>query len=202
MSPYYPPPQFAQGLMSMFGELGRHYLNVLRMSNTYDFPTNRLGAPVAIVEARLRSKDTGEMKTVRLPDPNANFWVRHRQSILAGGLRDDTSVQPPQGEGVAAPGGQVRVIPIWAPGEEGLWKIVPTPEHLIPRDRPVERPGDWSRLLARSYGRYLCRSESAASADIIRRWRFAIPPNVLFMGQDIPPQAVEEFANDFGEVKE
>jgi hypothetical protein len=198
MSPF-PPPQFAQGLLSIFGGLGEGYLRVVRMTNSYNFSTNRPGASEAIIEAQLKIKDTGELKTVKLPDPNANFWVRHRQSLLAAGLRDDMPVPPPQGEAVAAPGGQVRMIPIWS-GEGGMLKIVPTPEHLIPRGPQVMRPGDWARLLARSYGRYLCRSQSAISTDIVRRWRNPIPPPPLLMGQDIPP--LEEFAADFGEIKE
>jgi hypothetical protein len=197
-----PPPQFAQGLMSIFGGLGGRYLNSLRMTSSYHFLTNRPGLPDVYIEARLKEKDNGQSKTMKLPDPNSNFWVQHRQSILAAGLRDDVPVQPPQGEGVAAPGRQVRTVLIWEPGEGGVLKIVPTQEHLIPRDRPVWRPGDWPRLLARSYGRYLCRSQNAASADIIRHWRNAIPPSISSMGPEIPQQALEEYTADFGEVKE
>jgi hypothetical protein len=189
------PPQFAQGLTQAFGA---PYLKFLHMTSNYHFMTNRPGSPDAYIEARLKNRSSGDAKTAKFPDPSANFWVRHRQSILANALTQDVPVPPPQGEPVAAPGQQVRMVPMWEPSDGGVLVIRPTPEHLVPRDRDVFRPGDWPRLLARSYARYLCRSQNATSAEIVRHWRNAIPPFVLSQ-QEIPQQLMEENAANFGE---
>jgi hypothetical protein len=195
-SGFTPPPQFAQGLNSAFGS---QYLNSLHMANNYHFVTNRPTLPEPRLEIQVKSNQGGESKTIRLPDPDANFWVRHRQSILAAGLGNDIPVPPPQGEQLAAPGKQVRMVSIWEQSERGL-KIRPTPEHLVPRDRPVIRPSELALLLARAYGRYVCRTQNASSAVVFRHWRDPIPPGVLSM-PDLPQQLTEEFIADFGEFQ-
>jgi hypothetical protein len=191
-----PPPQFAQGISET---LTPTYLNYLRLTNDYHFPTNHPAVPDAYFVAKLRFNDSPETKTIRVPDEHANFWVRHRQNLLARALTNDAPVQPPQGESVAAPSQQVRTVQIWEQGDGGVLQVRTTPEHLIPRDRPVFRPGDWPKLLVRSYARYLCRTQGATSADIVRHWRDPISPAVLTM-PDPPPQMFEEFAANFGEL--
>jgi hypothetical protein len=78
-------------------------------------------------------------------------------------------------------------------------RLKSVPQHLAPRDRSVFRPSEWSLLLARSYARHLCRAHGAASAEIVRHTREAIPPAVLFF-DDAPPEAFEELVSTFGEV--
>src|SRR5262249_51306775 len=136
----------------------------------------------------------------KIPDPEANFWVRHRQSLLAQALADDEPVPPPQGEKVAAPGQQTRTVEIWDEVEKGVPRLAikKVPEHLIPRDRPVFRPSEWSLILAQSYARYLCRTHGADKAEIIRHTQEAIPPGVLF-GPEPPPGAFPVLTSNFGE---
>jgi hypothetical protein len=74
------------------------------------------------------------------------------------------------------------------------------PEHLLPRDRQVFRPSEWSLLLAQSYGRHLCRAHGAASVEIIRRTREAIPPAVLNLPEP-PAELFETLSANFGEFK-
>ena len=86
------------------------------------------------------------------------------------------------------------------PPQRGL-VIRQVPEHLVPRDRPVFRPGDWSLLLARSYARHLCRAHGAASCEIVRHSQEPIPPMVLFVGDNIQAGAFDELISNFGEMK-
>ena len=41
------------------------------------------------------------------------------------------------------------------------------PQHRLPRYPGRMRPQEWSLILARSYGRYLCRTHGAASAEVV-----------------------------------
>jgi hypothetical protein len=206
------PPQFAQTLLTRnnFDPATRKikpekdpnllgYLRLVRMPHHYHFSTNRPEQPGAYIEARLKDEAGQPITTLKFPDPNANFWVQHRQDILARALANDEPVQPPQSEIIAAPAQETRKVTIWEPAEGGgrSLKLKTVPEHLVPRDRPVERPAEWAVLLAQSYARYLCRSHGAASVEIIRHTQFPIPPSVLFM----EPQAgaFDELASNFGE---
>jgi hypothetical protein len=58
------------------------------------------------------------------------------------------------------------------------------------------RPSDWALVLARSYGRYLCRTHGAASAEIVRHTREPVSPAVLF-GMRPPPNAFDEYVATF-----
>src|SRR5438477_71835 len=96
---------------------------------------------------------------------------------------------------LAAPSGPwpagmgVTMVDIWdgaGPGQDWQLVIKPTAQHLIPRERPVMRPSDFSRVLARSYIRHLCRQSGAASGEVIRISRDPITP-VLLTTDDAPP---------------
>lgn len=198
-----PPPQFAFSLTEFkVGDtrLIPAYLQALKMTHTYHFATSRPSQPGAFFEVRLRDKDGKDLGTRRFPDPAANFWVRHRQSILAQSLADDLPVTPPQTEVVAAPNRELPEVLIWdadsnAPG----LRTRSVKEHLIPRDRPVFRPSEWSMLLARSFGRHLLRDTGATRVEVVRHTRDPYPPMVLFI--DSPPAGVfEELVSTFPEV--
>jgi hypothetical protein len=188
------PPQFAYSLHGLTAP----YLRAVKLERTYHFYTNRPGVPDAAVEVRLKDDKGEPIQTVRFPDPGANRFVRHRQQILARQLADDQPVPPPQGEVIPAPSQEVRHVTI-LDGDGGRnLTLRSVPEHLVPRDRPVFTPSEWSLVLARSYTRYLCRTHGAASGEVIRHFREAIPPVVLF--NELPAANFEETITHFGEM--
>lgn len=193
-----PPPQFAAQLH----EAATPYLKLVRMTDNYHFATNRPGMAGVYFEVRLKDETGKLLATQTFPDENANFWVRHRQTLLAQWLSLDEPVQPPQGEVIAAPGQQVQTVELWdtgpPPGSRN-WKIKKVPQHLVPRDQPLFKPTEWALVLARSYARYLCRTSGAASAELIRHTRQSIPPSVMSMPQ-APAEMFDERTADFGEL--
>lgn len=190
------PPQFAFSL----NESARHYLEPVKMTHNYHFTTNRPAMAAAQFEVRLKDDSGNQVSTLKFPEAGANYWVRQRQAILARALALDVPVPAPQGETVAAPSQQVRTVSIWdSPDGRGLI-IRNVPEHLVPRDRPVFRPSDWSVLLARSYARYLCRQHGASSAEVVRQTKEAISPEILFMPGEAPAGAFDILTANFGEL--
>ncbi len=175
------------------------YLGVLKMSNNYHFVSNRPSLPGVRAEIKLKNDRGDVIKTVLLPDPKANFWVQHRQSLLVRALADDQPVEPPGSEPIAGPGKPVAKVEIW--DGTGEWSLVirSVPQHLVPRDRPVMRPSNLSRLLARSYVRHLCRETGAVSGEVLRTTRDPIMPN-LFGMEDFPPGTFGTLVSNFGEM--
>lgn len=190
------PPQLAQ---SINRELSPDYLQPLKLTHNYHFPSNMPGRPGVWFEVRLWDKSGRELKTLRFPDTAASAALWRRHSVLAQALADDRPVEPPTGELVAAPGRKVPAVPIWDLASNGELRLKTVPGHLVPRDRPVYRPSDWSLVLARSYVRHLCREQGAAKGELIRHTREAIPPTVLFE-KEVPPDAFRELISHFGEV--
>jgi hypothetical protein len=177
----------------------RYYLTPLKMTHNYHFMRNRPGLPGVFFEVRLKDAGGAVIRTVRCPDPNAPFWVRHRQSILAQGLADDQPVPARAGEVIPAPNQPVRTVQILDRVDNHTLALKTVPEHLVPRDRQVYRPSDWSLILARSYMRYLCREHGAASAELIRHTRDPTLPAMLFL--DNPPaDTFQELITYFGEI--
>lgn len=189
-------PQFAHSINEL---THRYFLSPIKMDHNYHFSSNRPSGPSVFAVVRLRDSKGKLLKTVRIPDDSTNFWVRHRQSLLVQALTDDQPVEPRMGETIAAPKQQMQTVTIWDMGEDRVLKLKAMPEHLVPRDRPVFRPSDWSLLLTRSYVRYLCRQYGAATGELIRHSREPIPPAILFT-DDMPPGAFEELVSTFGEV--
>jgi hypothetical protein len=190
-------PQFARGVSAVTTP---YYLGPLKLTHNYHFAGNRPGATAVYVEARLKDAAGRPVATVRLPDETANFWVRHREALLAQWLTDDQPVQPRMGEAIPAPNRAVPTVSIWdgeGPGRPLALRAVP--EHLVPRERPVFRPSDWSLLLARSYARHLCRRYGAASAELVRHTREPVLPAVLFLPEP-PADAFDELISNFGEL--
>jgi hypothetical protein len=208
------PPYFAHAAAPLATLHGKY----LRVAHSYHFVTNRPGdTPGVEFEVRLRDEGNNLLETLRFPDPGANPWVRHRQELLASALAPDLPVEPPAGEVIAPPGAAVPTVPIWTLPDDpplvlaginsprpGADDKVPlrlnlVPQHLIPRNRGVMRPTDWSLVLARSYARYLCRTHGAATAEIIRHTRESVPPGVLF-GNEVPAPAFDDLVASFGEM--
>jgi hypothetical protein len=191
------PPKFAEVI---HGVTGPNYLQHVKLAHTYHFASNRPGMPEVKLVARLKFAD-GRTQTVQIPDKDANPWVRHRQALLLQGLADDWPIPPLQTENIPAPGEKVNEVKYWdsSPTDRTL-RLVTKPEHLIPRNREVSRPSDWSLLLAQSYGRYLCRAHGAESVELIRHSRMPLPPAVLYMDRPPTQEFNPELIASFGEI--
>jgi hypothetical protein len=193
------PPQFAYSLNNL---IPAEYLKSLGMTNDYHFFRNRPVLPGVSFEVRLQDEAGSHLATVKFPESHSNFWVRHRQSLLARGLADDQPVEPPQGEMIPAPNRSVPTVQVWDIAEKGGLELRKVQEHLVPRDRPVFRPSERSLLLARSYIRHLCRTNGAAKAELIRHTQEPIPPAVMFMSDQTSTGAFNELISNFGELPE
>jgi hypothetical protein len=174
-----------------------YYLTPLRMTHDYHFKSNMAAPFAAYFEVHLKNERGEIFKTLKFPDEKANFWVRHRQSILAQGLAEDQPVQPPGTEVVAAPGKAMPTVEIWV-GNGDVLKLTPTPQNDIPRDRQVIKPSEWSRLLSHSYMRYLCKEHQAASVELVRHSREMVLPDYMFVNR---PEAFKELESHFGEYR-
>ncbi len=190
------PPQFA---FSLHKGMAESYLGLVRLTHNYHFPSNRPATSGVYFEARLRDSSGQDRGTLRVPDPAAAPWVRYRQALLAKGLADDRPVPPPTGEVIPAPNRAAPATAIWDLAGPHRLRLAAVPNHLLPRDRPVFRPSDWSQVLARSYARHLGRTHGASTVEIVRYTQEAIPPAVMFF-KDIAPEAFEPLVSTFGEV--
>lgn len=173
-----------------------YYLQPLRMTHNYHFSTNRPAQFAAYFEVQLKDDRGMVFKTITIPDEKANFWVRHRQSILAQGLAEDHPVQLGT-EVLPKAGGPVPTIQIWEM-QDGQLRLVDKEKNLVPRERPAVQPSEWSKLLAQSYMRYLCKEYQAESAELIRHSRELVMPQDMFVPR---PDAFNELKSNFGEYR-
>jgi hypothetical protein len=189
-----PPPHLAQWAQEPFV---RRYLSLIKLAHAFQFTSNHTYAPQASLEVRLLDEKGEVMKTVRIPDPKAPPAVRRQQALLARWLIEDQPVPPPAGESIPAEGKKVPEVPLWEPVPDEPRKLVLAwvPENLVPRDRPVYRPSEWSMLVVRSCARHLCRVHGAASAEVHRHSREPIPPRVL--DEPNAPPEVEDLISTF-----
>jgi hypothetical protein len=188
------PPAFAQSLdESLFAA----YLKPLKLTHNYHFAGNRPIVPGVFIDIKLKNAQGEVLNTIRWPDPAANSWLRYMQGLFVQGMVPDQPVAPPQGEEVPAPHQQPRMASIWE--GDGSLRLTRVPEHLIPRNRPVYSPTDWSLILVHSCARYLCRTHGAASAEVIRYSREAISPAFLSMGPP-PPMAFADLIASYGDI--
>jgi hypothetical protein len=188
-------PQFAKPIVQAAMPV---YLEPTRMTHNYHFMTNNTEQPGAYFEVHMKDKAGNRIKTLKFPDEKANPWIRHRQQLLAQGLAQDQPVPPPQAE--VLPGLQKKTeMTIWEqqPGDQGL-RLKRVPQHLVPRDVPVMMPSEWSLTLAKSFARYLCRTEHAASAEIVRHTRDAWQPSYLLIPREAIPRN-DKLVCNFGE---
>jgi hypothetical protein len=175
------------------------YLKPLRMTHNYHFASNEPAQNAVFLEVNLKNDAGAVIKTLKFPDDRANFWVRHRQSVLVRGLAEDQPL-PPQITEKIAPAGQGPVlVEFWDMTEPGVLRLAKKPSNQVPTDRPVHHPSDAARVLAAAYVRHLCREHQAASAEIIRHHRTPVLPAFWFMPNDPPPDAFAEIKSYFGE---
>jgi hypothetical protein len=200
------PPAFA---LDLYQWLPEHYLKVIQWPlsapHNYHFPSNRPGQPAVSLEVHLQDAAGQELATVSIPDPAANFWVRHRQTLVANALGFDMPVTPPhQMEQVAAPGKQVKKVPVWEPKGPNRLQLEDVDENLllekVQRQPGLMQPPELTMLFLRSYVRYLCRTHGAARAEVVRHHHNGVPPSVLG-DEPIPPGAFDDWLSNFGEIK-
>jgi len=192
------PPMFAQSITSATLPV---YLQPLQMTHNYHFETNKTPQVAACFEVHLKDAFGAVTKTLRFPDPKANFWVRHRQEQLASWLAADEPLQPRGSEKIAAPRQKADEVEFWdMPKEEpGTLRLKRLPEHLAPRDQAIVRPTERAKMLAASYLRYLCREHDAASAELVRIHRDTIMPMVLIMPEPPREENMMTVKSYFGE---
>ncbi len=200
-------PKFAELINDPFATLSTSpertrplpdYLWLIGLSHNYHFTANRLMVSAVNFEARLRDAQGVVIKTIKFPDNSANFWLQYRYKLLALGLGNDQPVQARAAEAIPAPGKETVKVTIWDTSDPKLWQLKQISEHLVPKDRQVMRPSDWSLLLARAYERFLLREyPGATSVELIRHSRDQVSPEYLY--SDNPPPAIfEELVCSFG----
>lgn len=202
LSPVGPSPALAPEFAGRMNNVARYYLSPLHLTHNYHFASNQPALPSIYFEARLKDDQGNVVKTLKFPDEGDNFWVRYRQSLLAQGLGNDQPFQAPRGpEVLPAPGQKMPTVTIWdmVPGNPTL-QLRDVPEHLVPRERPVFRPTEWSLVLARSYMRYLCREHHVPAVELVRHSRNPIMPVVLFLNEP-PPETFNELVCSYGEYR-
>jgi hypothetical protein len=202
-------PQFAESVAAV---TTNNYLKPLRMTHRYQFVTTQPEAVGISFEVRLKDAKGGLLRTVKFPEPSANPWVRHREFLLALALAGDREIEA-QGptERIPAPN-KADLVSYWDDSQKNDWQLKTVPAADLVRvmaDRkdkaapqpplPLSRPSERAVLLAQSYCRFLCREHGAASAELIRRSRNPIGPEVMFDPQalDMSPTLVSHF----GEIR-
>ena len=193
-----PGPKFAEALNNNI--VAPAYAGPLRLNSNYHFASNRSLISAVYFEARLKDSEGTVTKTVKFPGDSGNFWRRHRYKLFALGLGSDIPVQPPGGEVIPAPGKQMEKMIIWDITDPKMWRLKEVPEHLVPKDRPVMRPSEWSLLLAHSYARYFLRDSDVASVEIIRHSKDQVLPAFMYVPSP-PPGAFDELVCSFGEER-
>jgi hypothetical protein len=190
-----PGPQFAKSVTE--NATGPTYLHWLRMNHNYHFAANKPAEFAVYFEVRLKGP-LGEVRTLKFPDEKANFWVRHRQEILAQNLVPDRVIPPQGNEKVAPEGQELAKVEIWMPDGPQKLRLTKVPENdPALRKPPVEQASAWSQAMVRSYLRYLCREHNAVSAELIRHSRRTVLPMELYVPSG--PDFYNELHSNFGE---
>lgn len=188
-----PPPAVASANES----LAQPYLQTVKLTHNYHYPSNRVGGPDAYLEVQLEDADGNHLRTVRVPDPDSPPYVQRRQALLIRALLDDQPITAPTGEQIYPPGQTPPRVLIWDWTEQRQLFLREVAEMEIPRNRPVFRPTEWSLIVVRSCARHLCRTHGAASARVVRHSRDAIHPTVL-IGAPTQPGAFDDLVSDYG----
>lgn len=191
------PPQFAASVTEW---LRPKYFEPIKMTHNYHFSTNNPEAPGVYLVFKLKDEEGKEIASVKLPDDNANVWVRHRQTLLARTLGNDQFIAPPPAEVVAAPGRKTPTVLLWqmdgSPQKLNLKKM---DQNEVSRTEMVMGPPKSSMLLARSYARHLCRVHGATQAQLFRHSQSPIPPAVI-LGMTFPAGSFDEVVSNFGQI--
>jgi len=188
------PPAFAASI----GEYTtRYYLQPLHLAHDYHFGSNRTDVSSVRFKVRLKDERGDVVQTLEFPEADANFWVRHRESLLAMSLGDDQPVGSNRQNTLSAEG-QIERVQVWEQDKsDRRFHLKSKPVTAISRNLPENGPSAWSQLLAKSYVRYLARKYGADSGELIRESREPIPPVVLIA--PAPPDLFNEMIANFTE---
>ena len=110
------PPQFAYSLNNL---IPRSYLQSLGMAHHDHHVSDDPARRGVFLELRLEDAEGRPLTTLTLPNPESNWWIRHRQSLLVRALADDIPIAPPEGEMISAPGQSASTTPIWEVSSNG-----------------------------------------------------------------------------------
>jgi hypothetical protein len=192
------PPRFASAITMRYTY--PYYLEPLRMTHNYHFASNRPTDFAVYFEVQLKN-ELGDVRTLKFPNEKANFWVRHRQEVLAQNLVPDQRL-PPRGNRRLDPvdGNQTPTVEVWVREGESTQRL----KHLDENDAKlldpqVDQPSPWSKALAQSYARYLCREHKAVSATLIRCSRPTVTPTDFYLQPR--PGLFGELKSFFGEYR-
>jgi hypothetical protein len=186
------PPAFAQAVVQVAEP---YYLSPLKLNMNYHFESNRTELPAAYIVAHLKDAQGNVFRTIRLPDPDANPWVRHRQERLAWYLTNDGQPLILQ-----APNVPPEMFEVFVEKGNHHWQFMSISENDLPRGRPIPRPSQFSFLFANAYARHLCREQEAARVEIVRHTKKAIPPTVAFREPAPPTDFFAEDSHSFGDL--
>jgi hypothetical protein len=177
------------------------YLKPLRMTHNYHFTSNRTDMNTVSFEVRLKDANGEVFDTLKFPDEKANFWVRHRQTILARSLGNDQPVQSTGPVKVPAVNKDAETFDIWKVKQPGVLELVEVAKNA-PLEANAMRPSDLSKEFARAYVRFLLREhKSAASAELVRLHRDPLPPFYWFIPGMPPADAFLTTKSHFGEFR-
>ncbi len=173
------PPQFAA---SVADGLPGKYLKAVRLDRDFHFTSNRPNQPTYRMEVKLKDEHGQVTQTLTIPDPNANFWVQHRQQALVSYLAADATMRTPQSEVIPPPGQKAPEWTYWKPVPNSMTKAELAKESVndLARGMTVFVPSDLEMLFVRSYVRHLRRTHGATSVDVTRVAHDPIPPAVMF----------------------
>lgn len=116
--PWIPPMQFLPPSPSegpkfatiISAKTGEYYLHPLGMSHTYHFESNKVAEPAVKFEVILKDKNGQALQTLKFPEDDVNFWVHHRQQLLATGLGNDIPVPQQELQSPEVIGGDAQQV--------------------------------------------------------------------------------------------
>ena len=196
-----PGPQFATSLTWGFGY--PYYLRPLRLTNDYHFVSNRPAEFAVYFQVHLKNQ-LGEVRTLKFPDEKANFWVRHRQEILAQHLVPDQRLPPRGNRRLPGLGQEVPTVEVWVRDGEATLRLKQVDENDESlRNAEVDHPTEKAKALVRSYLRYLSREHKADSAELVRHSRPMVLPmdTMPHMFMPRPAELFQELKSHFGEYR-
>lgn len=194
------PPAFAAAINSLTSPA---YLDNLGLGHEYQFLSNRTNLPAVKLEIRVLDKFDKVVKTLNLPDPQANYWVQERQRRLAASLGDDQPIATARRNVVPAPGQERPRFMFFYNYGAGPTK----PFDLYHAEEPPDNvfgPSNWALALAKSYARYVRDHEAGhhgVKVEVVRRSRTQINPSLALLPNPLPG-TFDELVCNFGDGKQ
>ncbi len=218
-SPFFPGgdfqlgPPFAQAINPVTRDA---YLGPLRLLNNYHFMSNRVVGDEAYFQIHFKDASGKTQKTLKFPDENANYFIRHRHKILALGLTQDREMSPLGAERIRAvkkqaaktdPAAQLTIY--WTLEDpkkaDNKFKLVRADSDEVPRGQALSTASDWAYIAAQSYVRHVLREtgeqDKWASVELTRHVRRQLPPLLITM-KDTQINFFGETVSNFGDLRE